>query len=56
VLGYNTEDRKYQIQMLDTGIKKDVVRLSLRFIKEDSEVFKRRVDLCKYLRNHAESE
>jgi len=47
VLGYNTEDKKYQIKMLETNIKKDVVRLSLRFIKEDSEVFKRRIELCK---------
>jgi len=42
--------------MTDSNIKKDVVRLSLRFIKEDSEVFKRRIELCKYLRNQAESE
>jgi hypothetical protein len=41
---------------MHTGHKKEVVRLSLRFISEDAEVFKKRIELCKYLRNHAESE
>ena len=37
-------------------MKKEVVRLSLRFLNEDAEVFKKRIELCKYLRNHAESQ
>lgn len=41
---------------MNTGLKKEVVRLSLRFLNEDADVFKKRIELCKYLRNHAESE
>lgn len=47
VIDYNEEAKKFLIKVLHTGNVKEVVRLSLRFISEDPEVFKRRIELCK---------
>lgn len=47
MLGYNTENGRFQIKVMHTGLKKEVVRLSLRFLSEDAEVFKKRIELCK---------
>lgn len=47
VLGFNADNGRFQVKVMHTGLKKEVVRLSLRFLSEDAEVFKKRIELCK---------
>ena len=47
VLGYNEIEDKYRVKVWESGIVKEVVRLSLIFNAEDKDLFNERVEIAK---------
>jgi len=56
VLGYSNETKRYQVEFQETGIKKAVSRLALRFFCEDPFLFQKRIEKAKLLKRKADEE
>ena len=56
VLNYDSNYDKFIVKVVTTGQEKFVARLSLLFFNEDSEKFKRRVNLCKERQQNVQAE
>ncbi|KAM3134228.1 hypothetical protein pb186bvf_013648 [Paramecium bursaria] len=56
ILGYDPETRKYKVRVVQTGVEKEVGRLSLLFEGEDPVKFEQRVELCKQRQKNADDE
>lgn len=56
VLSYDSHQKKYFVKQVDSGMQKFVDRLSLLFDEEDKNLFKDRVQQCKYYQKRAENE
>jgi len=56
VLGYDYKEKKYQVVVHHSGQEKLVTRLSLLFLAEDPELFRKRVTHCKDMQAVVEAE
>ena len=46
IRGYDRKEKKYEVEFVETGRRKKVQRLSLRFDTEDEQAFKARLERC----------